>query len=953
MPERQLKYNAFISYSHAADGRLAPALQRALHRFCKRWNQLRALRVFRDETSLSMTPELWPSIERALSSSEFFLLLASPQAAQSRWVGDEISWWLMHRESDSLLLILTDGEIVWNRSARDFDWNMTTALPYSLHSAFANEPLYVDLRWAKTAEKLTLRQSSFRAAVLDVASPLHHKAKDELDGEDIREFRKTLWIKRFVTFLLVTFSLIAIAFGIAAERQRRAAQSTAASLLQEQGRQELVAGNADRALAYFRNSVELGGSSPVLRFLVTHAARRLGIERQAIDLHAGAVTALAVAPHDLFAAVTHDGIVIHTSTFDRMLPVKDVRAVSLDSQGLMMVSLADDTAIVWSLHSCERIATLPVSGRARSADVSPYGDRVVIVADDVASIWPIPPHGRDPIVLHHDGDVNCVEFSPDGTRVATASWDRNACVWNVSNGQRIHVLPGHDGDVTSCRWSADGRLIVTCSADNTARIWDGGTGELLRTLNGHSNTVTYAHFSLDGERLVTASRDGTARIWDLNEGGKSLVLKAAAKPVVWAEFDREAKAVLTLNDNGSARLWDATVGEELEILANDILAASISRDGKYVTTAGSDGQVRIWDVNKITWMRALVGHTDNVLAVVFSPSGLEIATGSNDHTACIWNASDDARTRVLTGHRAAVRALAFSPDGRRLATGDAGGEIRLWRVDDGTPTGQRKMDKGGITWIGFDGSGKHLITAAQGGGIHILDNTTLEEQRSIACQEAPSHIVLAPHGEGILAWSPHVVQVWGLTSEEARSTINMPKSEIIGADYGLLPDNIVIATREGEVRLLRLQSATPFRVLTMPGPLIGLSSSLDHRLLAVSQIGFSQVRDMQNDRVIGIIEGTRVTFSADGEFMLSMLDQTAVLWSIHPVRILAKVGGHSGPLVSALFDPRGESFVTQSSTEAPRVWRMWPDGRSSREILDSLKGRIPWRIADGSLVPAD
>jgi MTH538 TIR-like domain (DUF1863) len=85
-------YHAFVSYSHAADGKLAPAIQHALHTIAKPWYKLRALRVFRDKTTLSATPGLWPAIEAALSESEWFLYLASPQAAQSQWVqpGDHV-----------------------------------------------------------------------------------------------------------------------------------------------------------------------------------------------------------------------------------------------------------------------------------------------------------------------------------------------------------------------------------------------------------------------------------------------------------------------------------------------------------------------------------------------------------------------------------------------------------------------------------------------------------------------------------------------------------------------------------------------------------------------------------------------------------------------------------------------------------------------------------------------
>ena len=78
-----MKFDAFISYSHAADSALAAALQTGLHRLAKPWYALRALRVFRDETNLAADPSLWSSIETALSHSRFLILMASPEAACS------------------------------------------------------------------------------------------------------------------------------------------------------------------------------------------------------------------------------------------------------------------------------------------------------------------------------------------------------------------------------------------------------------------------------------------------------------------------------------------------------------------------------------------------------------------------------------------------------------------------------------------------------------------------------------------------------------------------------------------------------------------------------------------------------------------------------------------------------------------------------------------------------
>ena len=121
-----MNYDAFISYSHAADGRLAPKVQSGLHRFAKPLLRLRALHVFRDQTSLSATPELWSTIESALNEARFFVFMASPDAAASPWVQREVEHWLTAspmaktgKAVDHFLIILTDGDVVWDPRAGD------------------------------------------------------------------------------------------------------------------------------------------------------------------------------------------------------------------------------------------------------------------------------------------------------------------------------------------------------------------------------------------------------------------------------------------------------------------------------------------------------------------------------------------------------------------------------------------------------------------------------------------------------------------------------------------------------------------------------------------------------------------------------------------------------------------------------------------------------------------
>src|SRR5262245_16442400 len=120
------RYAAFVSYSRAVDGRLAPAIRDALQQFAKPWYRPRALRVFWDDASLAANQGLWMSITTAMNESQYFVLLASPEAAASDWVTREVRYWLDHKSAATILIAMTDGAIVWDSQANDFDRTATT-----------------------------------------------------------------------------------------------------------------------------------------------------------------------------------------------------------------------------------------------------------------------------------------------------------------------------------------------------------------------------------------------------------------------------------------------------------------------------------------------------------------------------------------------------------------------------------------------------------------------------------------------------------------------------------------------------------------------------------------------------------------------------------------------------------------------------------------------------------
>ena len=169
-------------------------------------------------------------LSRRSGESEHFLLLACPASAKSRWVQQEVQWWLQHRSVENLLIVLTDGEILWDAAAKDFDWGKTTALPSCLKGVLPGEPLYADFRAAKSSGRFLDPDKDYRSALLDIAAPLLGRPKDDLDSEDLRLHRKAEWTAWAVAAFVVVLGLAAgVAMNAAYQRQKTAASRALAS----------------------------------------------------------------------------------------------------------------------------------------------------------------------------------------------------------------------------------------------------------------------------------------------------------------------------------------------------------------------------------------------------------------------------------------------------------------------------------------------------------------------------------------------------------------------------------------------------------------------------------------------------------------------------------------------------------------------------------------------------
>ncbi len=120
--------------------------------------------------------------------------------------------------------------------------------------------------------------------------------------------------------------------------------------------------------------------------------------------------------------------------------------------------------------------------------------------------------------LRHTHWVQCVAFSPDGSKLATASQDGTVKVWDVETGRELVHYAGHTDSVRGVAFSPNGKHIASGGADKEVHIWDATTGKDVKTLTGHTESLTSLAYSPDGKWLATGGIDRKLRLYDPASG---------------------------------------------------------------------------------------------------------------------------------------------------------------------------------------------------------------------------------------------------------------------------------------------------------------------------------------------------------------------------------------------------------------------------------------------------
>jgi cytochrome c len=276
-------------------------------------------------------------------------------------------------------------------------------------------------------------------------------------------------------------------------------------------------------------------------------------------------------------------------------------------------------------------------GPVRALAISADGTQAISGSFDTSAIrWSLQRNAAVEVLRFHDGAVNAVAFLADSS-VVTSGEDARIAIWTPGAPQPSTVLEGHTAPIVELAASPDGTTLASASWDHTARLWP-LNGAAPRVIEGHQQNVNGVAFTPDGRALISASYDATLRITRLADGAPAIVTLPTPLNAVAVAPDGE---IVTAGADGKIYFVSGTgaLTGEIEAAPTPIIALALSHDGKLIAAAGIRGSVTIIDRATRQIVRTLVGPGLPVWSVAFFPDGHTLLTGGADRMIRRWDAA--------------------------------------------------------------------------------------------------------------------------------------------------------------------------------------------------------------------------------------------------------------------------------------------------------------------------
>ena len=408
-------------------------------------------------------------------------------------------------------------------------------------------------------------------------------------------------------------------------------------------------------------------------------------------------------------------------------------------------------------------------------------------------------------------------YSPDGSKIASGSWDDTVRIWDAETGAQIRTLDGHTSIVTSVAYSPDGSKIVSGSWDDTVRIWNVSDlappvvtnptvmidGPSADQRDAFDVTITFSAFVKGFEASDILATNGS--VTNFSGGGKTYT--ATIEPSEPGDVTVSIPANAA-SGNLASNTYSVMYIPIPQILTNhtgSVLSVMYSSDSSLVATGSWDRTIRIWNANSRQLLHTLTEHTEPVRSVAFSPGSSLIASGGRDKTIQIWNAETGENVRTLTGHTGDVYSVAFSPDGSTLVSGGGDQTVRLWDVQTGDLLKTMRQHAGPVQAAVFSPDGTLIASGGADKTVRLWDAQTGKPLAAVKKHARTIYsVAFSPDGKVLASGSAdETIRFWDVSPQSLTHTRTVGGSAGLVFSVAFSPDGSTLAAgnQDGTVQL--------------------------------------------------------------------------------------------------------------------------------------------------------
>ena len=548
----------------------------------------------------------------------------------------------------------------------------------------------------------------------------------------------------------------------------------------------------------------------------------------------------------------------------------EISTVAVSPDGAQFLSAESNRTVqLWNATTAETVGPpIRVDQDIHHANFSPDGKRFVLAGSSgEVQLYNTKTLDKQGDAMQHSqwfppdfrGDggstslVTAIAFSPDGSRVATATKNGMAQEWDASTGRPIGAPFKHDGrgEIRSLRYCANGLVaLVTIGQEHQRyQLWNvvkrEPAGGVIDSRMNPSATAIHP----DGTKFITGNYE--AVVWDATTGETTLPPILHGGMIISLAISHDGSQIASAGADHSARIWNAKTGQPSGgpiRHSGYVKRAFFDGAGRHLLTASSDGSVRMFELASSGASERVIQHDDPIVLAAFSPDGLRIVTETNDgfqmldeatgnslglpfahpSGARLMRFSSDGASVLLRAGRVWLRETdgtepsdflpfkdardaTFSPDGSRILVGCRNGDAMIFDSVTRRQIGPKMKHENVVSSVAFSPDGTVILTGDFDGMVRLWDSATLTAiDPPLRNSSEVTSAAFSPSGSCFAAgFSDGTVRIWNAETRELKGAPAHHQNVVCGMAFSPDGSRLVACSIDGTARIWDTATLSP------------------------------------------------------------------------------------------------------------------------------------------------